>query len=243
MRYAPESMPVMTLTSGPVDAYPAVLAGLSRTLLYDYDPAFQAMYQRVIEKAQLAMRMTERPVILHGEPVLGLEAAAASMINPEDTVLNLVSGVYGKGFGYWAKRYSTKLIEIEVPYNEAIDPGAVAAMLARHPEISIVSVCHHDTPSGTINPINAIGQIVSDHGGCLIVDAVSSFGSMKTHLIATIPRRAGQRFAADARIALIELPFDAKAWTMAMISPEVTARDPGLIWLRGQILDAVDRCQ
>ena len=34
------SWPVMTLTSGPVDAYPAVLRGLSRTIAYDYDPAF-----------------------------------------------------------------------------------------------------------------------------------------------------------------------------------------------------------
>jgi pyridoxamine--pyruvate transaminase len=96
-------------------------------------------------------------------------------------VLNLASGVYGKGFGYWAKRYSPKLLEIEVPYNEAITPDAVAAMLKAHPEISIVSVCHHDTPSGTLNPINEIGALVRAHGAYLIVDAVSSFGGMDTH--------------------------------------------------------------
>ena len=76
------------------------------------------------------------PLILHGEPVLGLEAAAASLIAPDDVVLNLASGVYGKGFGYWAKRYSPKLLEIEVPYNEAIDPQSVADMLKTHPEIT-----------------------------------------------------------------------------------------------------------
>ena len=76
------------------------------------------------------------PLILHGEPVLGLEAAAASLITPDDVVLNLASGVYGKGFGYWAKRYSPNLLEIEVPYNEAIDPQAVADMLKKHPEIT-----------------------------------------------------------------------------------------------------------
>ena len=68
-----------------------------------------------------------------------------------------------------------------MPYNEAIDPQAVADMLKAHPEITIVSVCHHDTPSGTINPIDEIGALVSAHGGYLIVDAVSSFGGMKTH--------------------------------------------------------------
>ena len=116
--------PTFTLTSGPVDAYPAVLRGLSRTVLYDYDPAFQMSYEKVNEKAQKAMRLSNPPVILHGEPVLGLEAAAASLIARDDVVLNLASGVYGKGFGYWAKRYCAELLEIEVAYNEAIDPAA-----------------------------------------------------------------------------------------------------------------------
>lgn len=181
MRYSDNAEPVITLTSGPVNAYPDVLRGLARTVLYDYDPAFQIFYQKVVEKAQKAMRLSTRPVILHGEPVLGLEAAAASLITPEDTVLNLASGVYGKGFGYWAKRYSPNLLEIETAYNEAIDPQAVRDMLATHPEVTVVSVCHHDTPSGTINPIDEIGAVVAGHGGYLIVDAVSSFGGMPTH--------------------------------------------------------------
>lgn len=181
MRYTPEMEPAVTLTSGPVNAYPDVLRGLGRTVLYDYDPAFQRLYEQVVEKAQVAMRTETRPVILQGEPVLGLEAAAASLIAPDDVVLNLVSGVYSKGFGYWAKRYSPNVLELEVPYNEAIDPAAVAEMLKAHPEITVVSACEHDTPSGTINPIEEIGALVRAHGAYLIVDAVSSFGGMRTH--------------------------------------------------------------
>ncbi|PSJ58971.1 pyridoxamine--pyruvate transaminase [Pseudaminobacter soli (ex Li et al. 2025)] len=181
MRYKDNADPVITLTSGPVNAYADVLRGLGRTVLYDYDPAFQLFYENVVTKAQKAMRLSTRPVLLQGEPVMGLEAAAASLISSEDVVLNLASGVYGKGFGYWAKRYSPNLLEIETPYNEAIDPQAVAEMLRKHPEITVVAVCHHDTPSGTINPIDEIGAIVAAHDAYLIVDAVSSFGGMKTH--------------------------------------------------------------
>ncbi len=170
---------VFTLTSGPVDAYPAVLRALSRPVLFDYDPAFLAFYETVNRKAQAALGMSTPPVILQGEPVLGLEAAAASLIGRKDVVLNLASGVYGKGFGYWAKRYCAELVEIEVPYNEAIDPEAVEAAFKARPDISIVSVCHHDTPSGTINPVREIGAVVARHGGYMIVDAVSSFGGME----------------------------------------------------------------
>lgn len=173
--------PVFTLTSGPVDAYPAVLRALSRTIWYDYDPAFQAFYERVVGKAQRAMRTSTKPLILHGEPVLGLEAAAASLISADDVVLNLVSGVYGKGFGPWAARYCKELVELEVPFDEAIYPDAVAKALRERPDIAVVAVVHHDTPSGTINPIDEIGRVVAAHGAYLIVDAVSSFGGMDTH--------------------------------------------------------------
>ena len=178
MRYAPTDLPVITLTTGPVDAYPAVLRGLSRTVLYDYDPAFQQFYQQVAEKLAGIVKSETVPVILHGEPVVGLEAGAASLIGVDDVVLNLVSGVYGKGFEPWAARAGARVVELRTAYDQAIDPAAVEATLARHPEVSVVACVHHDTPSGTLNPVEAIGRIVRAHGALFIVDAVSSFGGM-----------------------------------------------------------------
>jgi pyridoxamine---pyruvate transaminase len=178
MSITPDQEPLFTLTTGPVDAYPQVLRALSRPVLYDYDPAFLSFYERVVEKLRSAFRTQHMPVILQGEPVLALEAGAASLIGRDDVVLNLVSGVYGAGFGYWAKRYCAELIEIRVPFDEVIDPARVAAMLKSRPDIRVVAVCHHDTPSGTINPVAEIGRIVAAHDAYLLVDAVSSFAGM-----------------------------------------------------------------
>lgn len=179
MRYAPSDLPVFTLTTGPVDAYPAVLRGLAATVLYDYDPAFQATYQRVTEKLATVVKSQTMPVILQGEPVLGLEAAAVSLIGRDDVVLNLVSGVYSKGFAPWAARSGAQIVELAVPYNEVIDPQAVARALAARPDVTVVALCHHDTPSGTVNPVAEIGAVVKAHGALFLVDAVSSFGGMK----------------------------------------------------------------
>lgn len=180
MRYQETTPPVFTLTAGPVDAYPEVLRALGTTVLYDYDPAFQAFYENVTLKAQKALNSDSPPMILQGEPVLALEGAAASLIAKDDVVLNLASGVYGKGFGYWAARYAKTVEEIEVPYDTAIDPETVRVFLKDHPEVKVVCVCHHDTPSGTINDIDAIGSIVAQSGALLIVDAVSSWAGMPT---------------------------------------------------------------
>lgn len=170
--------PLFTLTTGPVDVYPAVSRALSMPVWYDYDPAFLACFERVSDKAARALQSTAPPLILQGEPVLALEAAAASLISASDVVLNLVSGVYGAGFGHWARRYTSQVQELRVEFDQAIDPAQVDAWLTRHPEVAIVAVCHHDTPSGTLNPLDKIGQVVKQHGKLFLVDAVSSFGGV-----------------------------------------------------------------
>src|SRR5512147_2124410 len=173
--------PIITLSAGPVAAYPAVMRALSRPIGYDYDRHFLEFYEAVNRKVTQALRSNSPALILHCEPAPGLEAAAASLIGPDDVVLNLASGVYGKGFGYWSARYNKELVEIEVPYNEAIDPAQVEAAFKKRPDIKVGSVVHHDTPSGTINPVKEIGQIVRKHNALMLVDAVSSWGGMDIH--------------------------------------------------------------
>ncbi|SMF57208.1 pyridoxamine--pyruvate transaminase [Tistlia consotensis] len=181
MTDAPLRKPVITLTAGPVQGYSEVLQAMARPLGYDYDPWFLGFYEAVAKKCAQALRWPEPALIVQAEPAVAIEAAAASVIGRRDVVLNLASGVYGKGFGYWSARYHKEMVEIEVPYDEAIDPAAVAAALQARPDISVVSVVHHDTPSGTINPLVEIGEVVHAHGAVLIVDAVSSFGGMDIH--------------------------------------------------------------
>lgn len=170
------AQPLFTLTTGPVDVYPAVSRALAMPVWYDYDPAFQACFERVSLKAAEALQSTTPPLILQGEPVLALEAGAASLIHREDKVLNVVNGVYSAGFGEWARRYSSRVEELRVEYNQVIDPALLDRYLTQHPDVTIVSICHHDTPSGTLNPLDDLGRVVKKHGKLLLVDAVSSFG-------------------------------------------------------------------
>ena len=177
--YPPDSDPAFTLTGGPAGATPATLAALGRPILHHLDPAFGALYEETVDRLQLAFGTSLSPVILQGEAVVGLEAAAASLIGADDVVLNLVSGMYGRGNGHWARRYAREVIEIEAPYDSAVPAASVADALRARPDITIVSVVHCETPSGTVNDLDAIGPAVASHGALLIVDAVSSWGGMR----------------------------------------------------------------
>lgn len=168
--------PVMNAASGPVEVTDRTLRDLSRPVLYHYDPAFIDLFDHTCRLLQRVFQTHYDVVIMQGEAILGLEAAAASLISPGDKVLNLVSGVFGKWFEDFIARYGGEAVELAVPYNDAIDPQAVRAALQRNRDIKLLSVVHSETPSGTVNPVQAIGAIAREFGVLTIVDTVSGLG-------------------------------------------------------------------
>ena len=153
--------PAFTLSAGPVTVWPRVLAALGSPIIYHYDPVFLARFRETGEKAKRVF-LTENDVLLmQGEAILGLEAAARGVVGPGTKVLNLVQGVFGKGTGYWLKDMGAELHELEVPYNDAVDPADVERYMDEHPGIELVTVVHSETPSATWCDVNAIGPIVS----------------------------------------------------------------------------------
>jgi pyridoxamine--pyruvate transaminase len=168
--------PEMTLAGGPVQATERTLRDMARPILYHYDPAFLELFDRASTLLKTVYRTKYDVVILQGEAILGLEAAAACLLSPGDKVLNLVSGVFGKWFELFITRYGGETVELRVPYNEAIDPEAVRKTLKKTPGIRFLSVVHSETPSATINPVAEIGKIAKEFGVITLVDTVSGLG-------------------------------------------------------------------
>jgi pyridoxamine--pyruvate transaminase len=172
--------PVFTLATGPVGSTPATQAALTQPVLHHTDPAFRELYAETVGLLREAFGVARDPVIFPGEAVVGIEATAAAMIGPDDVVLNLVSGIYGRVFGQLARRFAARVIEVETTNRGSIPPAAVREALAGRGDVTLVSVVHCETPSGTLNDLDAIGEITARHGALLIVDAVSSFGGVPT---------------------------------------------------------------
>lgn len=174
--------PVLTFTGGPVEVTAQTLRDQARPVLYHYDPAFIEIFSQTCQLLQRAFRTQHDVVIMQGEALLGLEAVAASLISPGDKVLNLVSGVFGKGYESFIERYGGETIELAVPYNESLDPDDVRRELEQHPGIKFLSVVHSETPSTTINPVREICSIAKDYGVVTIVDTVAGFGAESLRL-------------------------------------------------------------
>lgn len=169
--------PRFTMASGPVDVTNETLRAMQRPVLYHYDPAFIEVFERTSDLLRQVYGTQHDVVIMQAEAILGLEAAAASLFEPGNKVLNLVSGVFGKWFEQFIRRYGAEPVELSVPYNAAIDPEDVRRLLRAVPDISYLSVVHSETPSGTVNPVADICRIAKEYGVVTIVDTVSGLGS------------------------------------------------------------------
>jgi pyridoxamine---pyruvate transaminase len=170
--------PGFTLTAGPAEVYPRVLAALSQPVTHYYDPLFLERFRRTEAKVGQVFGTTSEIILLQGEAVLGLEAAARSLVRPGMSVLNLVSGVYGHGMSLWLKSFGAELHELITTYDEAIDPDEVGAYLDAHPEIELLCVVHCEASSGTLNDCSRIGPIARAHDVVTLVDCVASLGGM-----------------------------------------------------------------
>jgi pyridoxamine---pyruvate transaminase len=170
--------PDFTLSAGPVAASPRVLAALGSPIVYHYDPVFLDRFRATGEKLKDVFLTRNDVLLLQGEAILGLEAGARALVQPGTKVLNLVQGIFGKGMGYWLRDFGAELHELEVPYNDAVDPSAVAAYLDAHPGIELVTIVHSETPSGTFCDVSAIGPIARARGALTLIDCVSSLGGM-----------------------------------------------------------------
>jgi pyridoxamine--pyruvate transaminase len=168
--------PRLNLAAGPVDVTARTLRDQARPILYHYDPAFIELFAHTGDLLQQVFRTGYDVVIMQGEAILGLEAAAASLLSPGDKVLNLVSGVFGKWFQDFIEKYGGETVEVAVPYDDAIDPEDVRRALQQNSGIRFLSVVHSETPSGTHNPVREIGRIAKEFGVLTLVDTVSGLG-------------------------------------------------------------------
>lgn len=171
--------PDFTLSAGPTTVSPRTLAAMGSPVTYHYDPVFLDRFRETERKVAQVFCTENEVILLQGEAVLGLEAAARALVRPGMPVLNLVSGVFGKGMGYWLKAFGAALHELEVPYNDVVEPAEVERFLDEHPEIELLTVVHSETPSGTLHDVAQIGPLAKSRGVLTLVDCVSSVGGIE----------------------------------------------------------------
>ncbi len=122
-------------------------------------------------------------VLLSGSGTAGMEAMIAAAVPEGRRIAVVVNGAYGQRLADIASTYQLNPLIIPFPITSPADPERIATLLDQHPEVGAVTLVHHETTTGLVNPIREIGAAVHKHHRLFLVDAVSSFGGMPLHLV------------------------------------------------------------
>ncbi|HEX9308305.1 MAG TPA: alanine--glyoxylate aminotransferase family protein [Anaeromyxobacter sp.] len=177
----PELVPPQRLLLGPGPSmvHPRVLRAMSTPLLGHLDPKFLEIMNEV--QAQLrAVFRTQNPftIAVSGTGSAGMEAALVNLIEPGDAVVVVVAGVFGMRMTDIVGRAGGRLVKLEVPWGETIEPGRVEDVLKKEGKVKAVALVHAETSTGAQQPIEELGKICHRHGALLVVDTVTSLGGV-----------------------------------------------------------------
>jgi len=167
----------LRMTPGPTEIPHAVRERMAqRAPNPDIEPAFFERYRALTANLETVFG-TDGVVILGGEGILGLEAAVASILEPgaSDRVLCLSNGLYGDGFADFVELYGGTPELVRSPAEKPFDLAALESTLEAEAFLA-ATVVHCETPTGTLNHLEPVLELLEAHDVLRIVDAVSSLG-------------------------------------------------------------------
>ncbi len=205
----------LIMTPGPTYVHEEVRAALAKAITNpDLDENFYEFYKETCAKFQELLQTKNDVLILSGEGILGLEAACASLIESGDRVLCIDNGIFGHGFGDFAKMYGGEVEYFESDYSRAIDIVELEKFLEQDHDFKIATLVHCETPSGITNNIEAICKLLNKYNIISVVDSVSAIGGedVKTDEWDIDIMLGGSQKCLSASPGLTFLSISQKAW-------------------------------
>lgn len=178
MPYPELHPPVRTLLGpGPSDTHPRVLQALAKGTVGHLDPYYLEVMNGLQEMLRGLFR-TKNPMTMaiSGTGSAGMEATVVNLIEPGDSMVVCVNGVFGGRMADVAERAGAKVTKVERPWGEVFTPADLAAALAQKPKV--VGIVMAETSTGAWQPIEEISRAVHEAGALLLVDAVTALGGV-----------------------------------------------------------------
>jgi len=163
---------------GPTPVPDRVQKAMNAPMINHRGPEFRALLPELEQGLRWAFQTENDMLIFPASGTGGLESAVANIVSPGERVLAVTIGSFGDRFADLATAFGADVLRYTLPWGEAADPQDIDDLLSREPDIATVLVTHNETSTGVTNPLQQIARVVKAHGRLLVVDGVSSIGSI-----------------------------------------------------------------
>ena len=172
----------LLLGPGPSNVHPRVLRAMAQPLLGHLDPAFLA----ILDEVQAGLRSlfgTANPMTmpLSGTGSAGMEACLCNLLEPGDTAVIGVAGVFGARMCEVATRIGAQVTPVRTEPGSALSEAAMQEAIERvRPRV--VAFVHAETSTGVRQPVEAIAHAARQADALVVLDCVTSLAGLPVAL-------------------------------------------------------------
>ena len=159
---------------GPSNVAPAVLAATAQPAIGHLDPVFGAMMEEVKEMLRTAFGTRNAVTFPISAPAsLAMEASLVNLLEPGDTAIVGINGVFGTRMAEIARRAGAEVVEIRSDWGTPVDADAMRAAIAETPGAKLVAFVQAETSTGTHTDPAPICAAAREAGILSVVDCVT----------------------------------------------------------------------
>lgn len=168
---------LILLNPGPVNVSPRVRRALRGPDLCHREPEFAAVVASIRERLTRCFGggAEYAAVVLTGSGTGAVETMVASGVGGGH-LLVIDNGVYGQRLLDMAHAHGIPADAVRSSWTAPLPLDAVEAALGANPRIEAIAIVHHETTTGLLNPVGAVGALARRYGKRLLVDSVSGLG-------------------------------------------------------------------
>ena len=169
----------LLLGPGPSPVHPDVLEAQARPVVGHLDPWFLGVADEIAAMLRQIFR-TENQLTyaVSGTGSAGMETAVVNVVEPGDTVIVGVNGVFGGRIADTARRAGADVVALEEPWGRIVPPERVESAVKAHPEAKLVALVHAETSTGVNQPLEEVGQLLKDTDTLFLVDTVTGLAGV-----------------------------------------------------------------
>ncbi len=123
-------------------------------------------------------------VPIQGSATYAIEAGLQTLMPRGSKLLIIQNGFYGLRLRELAEGIRQPTTTLELPMLPLPTRADVEKALADDPAITHILLCHAETGTGVLNPIDEVAAVAREHDCKLLIDAVASFGGFPIDVVA-----------------------------------------------------------
>lgn len=172
----------LLLGPGPSNPYPEAQLALARPMLGHLDPEFLALLDETADRLRAVFRTANALTLpMSGTGSAGMEACFVNLLEPGDTAIVGVNGVFGERMCEVARRCGADVVRVDEPWGRAIDPQRLLDAQRQHRNARLLAVVHAETSTGVENEIAPLA-VLRETETLLLVDTVTSLGGIRVEV-------------------------------------------------------------